>query len=84
MAAIAECSCGARFPGIDDWLSLAEQAQTQGLILAPGAVFRPDLQASPWLRFNIAICDDDGVQRRLARLGLGAAPGRKAAPTPRR
>jgi DNA-binding transcriptional MocR family regulator len=68
----------ARLPGIDDSLSLAEQAQIQGLILAPGAVFRPNLQASPWMRFNVATCNDAGVQRRLAGLIPEVPSGRTA------
>jgi DNA-binding transcriptional MocR family regulator len=55
----------ARFPEVSDSLTLAESAQSRGLILAPGAVFRPDLQASPWMRFNVATCDDAAVQRGL-------------------
>ncbi len=66
----------ARFPGIDDSLSLAERAPAEGLVLAPGAVFRPDLQASPWMRFNVATCDDADVQRQLAGLRVESAPVR--------
>jgi hypothetical protein len=36
-------------------------------MLAPGVVFRPHLERSPWMRFNVAICDDPRVQRWLAR-----------------
>ena len=58
----------ARFPHIDDSLALAEAAQRDGIMLAPGAVFRPHLERSPWMRFNVAVCDDPRVQRRLQRL----------------
>ena len=52
----------ARFPHIDDSLVLAEAAQRAGIMLAPGTVFRPHLERSPWMRFNVAVCDDPRVQ----------------------
>ncbi|MBI1418132.1 MAG: aminotransferase class I/II-fold pyridoxal phosphate-dependent enzyme [Limimaricola sp.] len=57
-----------RFEGIDDSLPLAKRGLEQGVMLAPGAVFRPNLQQSPWLRFNVAVCDMPGVIDRLAAL----------------
>lgn len=57
----------ARFPHIDDSLVLAEASQHDGIMLAPGAVFRPHLERSPWMRFNVAICEDARVQRWLQR-----------------
>src|SRR5436190_2086397 len=57
----------ARFPHIDDSLALAEQAQRDGIMLAPGTVFRPHLERSAWLRFNVAVCEDTRVQRWLQR-----------------
>jgi len=57
----------ARFPQIEDALPLAEAAARDGIMLAPGVVFRPHLERSPWMRFNVAICDDPRVQRWLAR-----------------
>ncbi len=57
----------ARFPQIDDALDLAEAAQREGIMLAPGAVFRPHLERSPWMRFNVTTCEDPRVQRWLAR-----------------
>src|SRR5436190_16420183 len=57
----------ARFPHIDDSLALAEQAQRDGIMLAPGTVFRPHLERSPWLRFNVAVCEDTRVQLWLQR-----------------
>jgi DNA-binding transcriptional MocR family regulator len=53
----------ARFPHIDDSLALAEEAQRDGIMLAPGTVFRPHLERSPWMRFNVAVCEDTRVQR---------------------
>jgi len=63
----------ARFPQIEDSLALAETAQRDGIMLAPGTVFRPHLERSPWMRFNIAICEDPRVQARLQRLATSAA-----------
>jgi DNA-binding transcriptional MocR family regulator len=63
----------ARFPHIEDSLALAETAQHGGLMLAPGTVFRPHLERSPWMRFNVAVCEDPRVQDLLGRLGSSAA-----------
>jgi DNA-binding transcriptional MocR family regulator len=63
----------ARFPHVEDSLGLAEAAQRDGIMLAPGAVFRPHLERSPWMRFNVAVCEDPRVQGWLQRLGSGAA-----------
>lgn len=57
----------ARFPHVDDLLALAEASQHDGIMLAPGAVFRPHLERSPWMRFNVAVCEDTRVQRWLQR-----------------
>ena len=61
----------ARFPQIDDSLALAEASQGDGIMLAPGAVFRPHLERSPWMRFNVTACDDPRVQRWLKRRTQG-------------
>ena len=55
----------ARLPRIEDSLQLAESSQRDGIMLAPGAVFRPHLERSPWMRFNVATCEDTRVQRWL-------------------
>lgn len=57
-----------RFKHLDDSLPLAERALRRGLLLAPGTVFRPNLQPSPWMRFNVAVCDDENVRIRLETL----------------
>ena len=36
-----------------------------GIMLAPGALFRPHLERSPWMRFNGAVDTDARVQRWL-------------------
>jgi DNA-binding transcriptional MocR family regulator len=61
----------ARFPHIEDSLPLAEAAQRDGIMLAPGAVFRPHLERSPWMRFNVAVCENARVQRWLQRQAAG-------------
>jgi len=58
----------ARFPDIDNALALAEATLPQGLMLAPGNVFRPHLEPTPWMRFNVAICEEPRVLRWLERL----------------
>ena len=58
----------ARFPHIDDSLALAETAQRDGIMLAPGTVFRPHLERSSWMRFNVAVCEDTRVQSWLRRI----------------
>jgi DNA-binding transcriptional MocR family regulator len=63
----------ARFPHVDDSLALAEAAQRDGMVIAPGAVFRPHLERSPWMRFNVAVCEDRRVQSWLPRLASGIA-----------
>ena len=57
----------ARFPHVEDSLALAEASQRDGIMLAPGAVFRPHLERSPWMRFNVTTCEDTRVQRWLQR-----------------
>jgi DNA-binding transcriptional MocR family regulator len=52
----------ARFPHIDDSIALTEHAIRDGIMLAPGNVFGPQLERSPWTRFNVAVCDDPRVQ----------------------
>ena len=57
----------ARFPHVEDALALAEGSQRDGIMLAPGTVFRPHLERSPWMRFNVTVCTDPRVQRWLQR-----------------
>jgi DNA-binding transcriptional MocR family regulator len=63
----------ARFPHIDDSLALAEASHRDGIMLAPGTVFRPHLERSPWMRFNVAVCEDTRVQRWLQRQAANKA-----------
>ncbi|MGE0876835.1 MAG: PLP-dependent aminotransferase family protein [Burkholderiales bacterium] len=48
----------ARMPDGRDVSSLATRAAQQGIVLGPGNVFRPHQEPSPFLRFNVAYCDD--------------------------
>ncbi len=41
--------------------SLAAEAAKRGIMLAPGALFRPQQEASPWLRFNAAGCGNPAI-----------------------
>ena len=60
-----------RLPGVEDSLKLAEAARRDGIMLAPGVVFRPHLERSPWMRFNVAVCEDRRVQAWLQRRTAG-------------
>jgi DNA-binding transcriptional MocR family regulator len=62
----------ARFPQVEDALPLAEAAVRDGIMLAPGAVFRPHLERSPWMRFNVAVCEEPRVQRWLRQAATEA------------
>jgi hypothetical protein len=57
------------YRAIEDSLVLAEMSQRDGIMIAPGAVFRPHLERSPWMRFNVSICEDVRVERWLQRQG---------------
>ena len=63
----------ARFPHVEDSLALAEASQRDGIMLAPGAVFRPHLERSPWMGFNVAVCEDTRVQHWLQRRASNTA-----------
>jgi DNA-binding transcriptional MocR family regulator len=63
----------ARLPHVEDSLALAEAAQRDGIMLAPGAVFRPHLERSPWMRFNVTVCENPRVHRWLQRRAAGEA-----------
>ncbi len=54
----------ARLPHIQDLVALAKAAERR-IVLAPGVLFRPHLDRSPWMRFNVVVCDDKRVQGLL-------------------
>jgi len=60
----------ARLPDVADSLKLAEISQRDGIMLAPGAVFRPNLERSPWMRFNVTVCEDTRVLRWLQQQSM--------------
>jgi DNA-binding transcriptional MocR family regulator len=57
---------------VDDAVSLVGPASREGIVLAPGTVFRPRLEPSPWMRFNVATCDDPRLLRWLEAVAAGA------------
>ncbi|OXC79210.1 aminotransferase-like domain-containing protein [Caballeronia sordidicola] len=61
-----------RVPGIDDSMLLVEHALKFGITLAPGSYYRPNGEASPWVRINTAHTDDPRAIRFLEHMGKGA------------
>ena len=57
----------ARLPYIEDSVALAKASERR-LVLAPGVLFRPHLDRSPWMRFNVVVCDDKRVQGLLEQV----------------
>lgn len=55
----------ARRDASDNATQLAAAAAKQGIMLAPGALFRPQQDTSPWLRFNAAGCGNPAIFRFL-------------------
>ena len=51
----------ARHPDIQNATELTYQAAEQDILLGPGHLFDPELQPSPWFRFNVAFTDDPRV-----------------------
>lgn len=51
----------ARHPDMPNAAELAYKAAEQDILLGPGHLFSPDLQASAWIRFNVAFCEDPAV-----------------------
>ena len=50
-------------PGVTDTIPLAEAAARRDMLLAPGAMFSPDMTLSTKMRFNIAFCQNDSTIR---------------------
>lgn len=48
---------------------MASRAAAKGIMLGPGHLFRPHDEPSPWLRFNVAYCDEPAVYRFLRQAG---------------
>lgn len=49
-----------------DPVALTRAGLKQNILLSPGCIFRPDLEVTPWLRFNAAFGEDPAVWRFLA------------------
>ncbi|WP_066246120.1 PLP-dependent aminotransferase family protein [Beggiatoa leptomitoformis] len=58
----------AKLPDCHDAAHIASLAAKQGIMLAPGNVFRPHQESSPWLRFNAAFCENADIFRFLAEI----------------
>ena len=55
---------------LDDTSNTAEIASSAaklGIMLAPGNIFRPHQEPSPWIRFNVAHCDDESTFEFFAK-----------------
>ncbi|MNO62480.1 putative HTH-type transcriptional regulator YjiR [compost metagenome] len=52
-----------------DPVRLTREGLRQNILLSPGCIFRPDLEATPWLRFNVAFGNDPEIWRFLAEVG---------------
>lgn len=59
-----------------DMATLTAQAAKEGVMLAPGNVFRPHQEPSPWLRFNVAHCENEATFEVLARVACSPAAPR--------
>jgi DNA-binding transcriptional MocR family regulator len=57
----------ARLPHFEDSVALAKAAERR-IVLAPGVLFRPHLDRSPWMRLNVVVCDDKRVQGVLQQV----------------
>lgn len=50
-----------RHAQIADANTLALRATEHDILLGPGHLFSPGLEPGPWLRFNVAFCEDEAV-----------------------
>ncbi len=73
----------ARFPHLDDVAEVASLAAQEDIMLAPGMIFRPHRQPSPWLRFNVAFCDAPPVFEFLRHFGHSTPQSRTPPPRTR-
>ncbi len=60
----------ARHPGVASAAELSYKAAEQDIMLGPGHLFYTDLAPSPWIRFNVAFCQDGTVMSFLKNEGL--------------
>lgn len=57
----------ARLPGVEDSDVLVRRSIGDGIVLAPGRLFRANRESSPWLRFNIASLQNAKVLESIPR-----------------
>ena len=60
-----------RLPGMEDSAEFAAQAAAENIFLTPGSLFRPQNQASPCIRLNVAYASDLRLERFLKRTLAG-------------
>jgi DNA-binding transcriptional MocR family regulator len=60
----------ARHPGVASAAELSYKAAEQDIMLGPGHLFYTDLAPSPWIRFNVAFCQDGTVMSFLKNEAL--------------
>jgi len=51
----------AKKKGGANMVEIANRAARQGMVLAPGNLFRSHQEPSEWMRFNSASCDDPAI-----------------------
>lgn len=49
-----------------DPVALTRAGLKENILLSPGCIFRPGLQATPWLRFNVTLGEDPAIWRFFA------------------
>ncbi|WP_337160434.1 PLP-dependent aminotransferase family protein [Pseudomonas putida] len=49
-----------------DPVALTRAGLLQNILLSPGCIFRPGLEATPWLRFNVTLGEDPAIWRFFA------------------
>ncbi|EIU1662248.1 PLP-dependent aminotransferase family protein [Pseudomonas aeruginosa] len=53
-----------------DPVFLAKAGLEKNILLSPGCIFRPDREATPWLRFNVTLSQDERVWEFLEGIKL--------------
>lgn len=59
-----------KMPEHINMIEMAKQAATQGIMLAPGYLFRPHQEPSEWMRFNVASSNQETHQDFLKKIVL--------------
>lgn len=70
----------ARAPFDHDTEALARQAYGEGMFFAPGKLFRPEREVSPFVRFNVGNCMGEAFAAELTQLVAQAQARPPAAP----